>query len=384
MALPTLRVRLYNSMDLSATPYDISSYVLGFSFRRGRNNEQSRVEAGTATLRLRNADRRFEPGYTTGPYGNAMDVMRRISIEAIWAGVVYPLFNGFIRAIKLVWPLRNTSEVVIELVDWFAIAARTTISINLPSQTASQSIQQLLDAIGYTEHDADPSFTTLNSRLFSNTNIMSVLNTVNDSEMGFMWCAGNGAFTWRSRYYRYMLAQSAPVVFGGSGGLQYSATDPYWDDSFLVNWLDVSNGSTSVSYPEFGSINRYGVRARSITGLMIQNGDVGSLATLYLNRWKYPALRIKSIELAGHAIEQWPTTLRLDYNNYVLINHQPPGASSAINFYGFVEAVEHEIEPESMSWRIRLQLSPKSQSLADGNYWILGTSALDINTVLGF
>ncbi|MFC7979514.1 LamG-like jellyroll fold domain-containing protein [Streptomyces cinereoruber] len=41
---------------------DISEYVRGFRVRRGRNNELDRIEAGTLSLSLDNADGRFTPG----------------------------------------------------------------------------------------------------------------------------------------------------------------------------------------------------------------------------------------------------------------------------------------------------------------------------------
>ncbi|HXI19100.1 MAG TPA: hypothetical protein VNM48_22265, partial [Chloroflexota bacterium] len=46
----------------------VTDYVEAFSLRRGRQGPLETAGAGSATLRLTNGDRRFDPRHTTGPY----------------------------------------------------------------------------------------------------------------------------------------------------------------------------------------------------------------------------------------------------------------------------------------------------------------------------
>jgi hypothetical protein len=85
----------YDPDDTSPVWTDISTYVMGFSTRRGRKREIDRVTAGSCLIRLDNADRRFEGGYTGGAYGSNVVPMVPIRITTTRNAVTYPVFYGF-------------------------------------------------------------------------------------------------------------------------------------------------------------------------------------------------------------------------------------------------------------------------------------------------
>jgi hypothetical protein len=85
----------YDPDDTSPVWTDISTYVMGFSTRRGRKREIDRVTAGSALIRLENPDRRFEGGYTGGAYGSNVVPMTPIRITCTRNAVTYPVFYGF-------------------------------------------------------------------------------------------------------------------------------------------------------------------------------------------------------------------------------------------------------------------------------------------------
>ena len=82
--------------------YDISSSVRSMSTNRGRRRALERFGTGTASITLDNRDRSFDPTNTASPYYNATvgvtGVVPSIPvvIRAIWDGVTYPIFRGFI------------------------------------------------------------------------------------------------------------------------------------------------------------------------------------------------------------------------------------------------------------------------------------------------
>lgn len=79
---------------------DVSPYVRSVSTRRGRQRSTEQFATGTATVVLDNRDARFDPLNLTGPYsaGGVSGVvpMRPVRISAIYNGVTYRLFTGFI------------------------------------------------------------------------------------------------------------------------------------------------------------------------------------------------------------------------------------------------------------------------------------------------
>jgi hypothetical protein len=85
----------YDPDDPSPVWTNITTYVRGFSTRRGRKREIDRVTAGTCTILLDNRDRRFEAGYTGGAYGADVVPMVPIRIRVTRNAVTYPIFYGF-------------------------------------------------------------------------------------------------------------------------------------------------------------------------------------------------------------------------------------------------------------------------------------------------
>lgn len=103
MALPTIAVAIAFTTNPASTPSwtDVTTYVAGFTYNRGRSHELENVQAGTASVMLDNRDRRFDPTYASSPYSPNVRPMRRLRIQAVWSAVTYDLFHGYIEA----WPL---------------------------------------------------------------------------------------------------------------------------------------------------------------------------------------------------------------------------------------------------------------------------------------
>ena len=72
---------------------DVSEYVRGVSTNRGRSSELDAFQTGSASITFSNADRRFDPENTTGPYYGALTPLRPVRIRARYAS--YPTTNLF-------------------------------------------------------------------------------------------------------------------------------------------------------------------------------------------------------------------------------------------------------------------------------------------------
>src|SRR5690349_12074071 len=74
---------------------DLSSYVESWSTNRGRADEQSQMQAGTATVSLQNTDGRFDPDNGSSPYSPNLLPGVPIRISTTFSATKYYLFWGF-------------------------------------------------------------------------------------------------------------------------------------------------------------------------------------------------------------------------------------------------------------------------------------------------
>lgn len=95
----------FTTDPLSTTPSwtDVSAYVrhdAGVQIFHGRPAELDDFQPGTLSLTLSNLDRRFDPDYTSGAYYPNVKPGKAIRVRALWSGVYYTRFVGFIDS----WP----------------------------------------------------------------------------------------------------------------------------------------------------------------------------------------------------------------------------------------------------------------------------------------
>jgi hypothetical protein len=86
--------------SISPTWVSVMDLVRSASIRRQATLRQpGSVTAGTAALVVKNADRAFDPAYTSGPFGT-WTPGRRIRVRCVHAGVTYGLLEGYIANIR--------------------------------------------------------------------------------------------------------------------------------------------------------------------------------------------------------------------------------------------------------------------------------------------
>lgn len=112
---------------------DVSAYVRDVSTSRGRSSELDTFQTGSASIKLSNADRRFDPENTAGPYYGALTPLRPVRIRAQYgAGATTNLFFGWIEQ----WPqtYENPTDAVVTVTA--SDAFKVLNLITLPSEWA--------------------------------------------------------------------------------------------------------------------------------------------------------------------------------------------------------------------------------------------------------
>src|SRR5437667_6547814 len=82
---------------------DITGKLIELSSKRGRQYELDKLQAGTATLKLRNNTGDFDPTNASGPY--APNVIPYVPFRrlATWGGSTYTAFRGYVERWRQEW-----------------------------------------------------------------------------------------------------------------------------------------------------------------------------------------------------------------------------------------------------------------------------------------
>jgi|DEB0MinimDraft_6_1074348.scaffolds.fasta_scaffold02095_8 hypothetical protein len=121
-----------NPLDTSPSWTDISAYVRDVSISRGRQSEFAKYAPGTATIRLDNRDRRFDPEYTSGPYYGDLVPMVPVRVTSNYnGGTDYTLYYGFITGWPTVYNQANTDAVsIVKAIDANRLLGNTVIDVD--------------------------------------------------------------------------------------------------------------------------------------------------------------------------------------------------------------------------------------------------------------
>ena len=189
---------------------DVTQWVQRFQSRRGATRVDSpllRYEQGTATIVLRNDDRRFDPTNLDGPYVVAgrsqVEPMRAVRIRARVGGVTYPLWRGFSDRWVVGYDGPDSSYVTLTCVDGFAVFASYDRAESAPAGAGEDSgarVSRILDSVAWPADDR--MIATGDSVLQATTlagSALSELQLTADSEMGEFYMDADGRARFRNR-----------------------------------------------------------------------------------------------------------------------------------------------------------------------------------------
>lgn len=229
---------------------DVSEYVTSVTTRRGATRDDGpylRYETGTATIRFRNDDRRFDPTNLGGPYvaGGVTQVepMRLVQIRVTWEGRTYPVWRGVTDEWTVGYDGPDSSWAQVTCFDALGVFAahdRAAVGAVGAGDNAGQRISRILNAISWPAGDrlvASGDETVQATTLAGNTLTELLLTT--DTELGELWVDAQGRARFRSRSASYSDPWSRWAVahFG----------DEPADGDTTVNLVQNPSAETSIS-----------------------------------------------------------------------------------------------------------------------------------------
>jgi hypothetical protein len=388
----------YLSANTHTTPVytGVSGYFMGGSNKRGRNYELDQIQGGTATERLNNQTRLFDPLNAAGSYYGKLKGMRRARLKWTISGNTYTRFAGYMRG----WPQTRQgptfATVDLSLVDGFEQLAQADISGMSPaflSQLSGTVIGRVLDFALWPRslRAIDTGWATTPVPTFTAGSFQSALDFIQQvaaGDLGYFFIDGAGVATFHDRYHRATTTAGATSqgTFGDSAsGEALTYTDIVYDEESVDHILnDVTStitGGTAQHADDGTSINTYFLRSQQRTPLTSTDADALVQSRLVVKTHATPGLRVDQITLVPSTTAMWTQVLSREIGDRITVKVNPVGGGAQIAVDCFVEAIQDDYSPGI--WKSTWQLSPATATVSS---WALDDpvySLLDTTTALG-
>lgn len=394
-------VKAFVQRDLTtaATWTDVTAYVLGFGYQRGRQRQLGRAEAGTGYLLLDNADGRFDPENSSSAYygnygtgvGEGMRPGKHVRIRATYSGTTYNLLYMFVTD----WPPTELSRqgdpvVRVALADHIAWLARTTNQVTTAdAQAPWEQIEEIL-----TTEDVPAAFQLLDtsgeaslvptSASSGSGNPWSVIQSYADSEEGsIVFANGSGQYTYHDHARRYGVDRSIVVqaTFDNgpgapSGAVPYVKVDYTRDTNDLNVRFQVTPAGVGMEEAYSVALEaRYYMRTTSRSTRHKFGAQALRMAQRLRSRvdalWENHSLTQHTslaVEAAGTSTALWPKVLGLEISDLIKVTERLYPGTRTRTIPSFIEGMQVDVDLQHWSWRVTYRLSRALSAY----HWIIG------------
>lgn len=331
---------------------DLSSRLEGRA-HSVRGMGRSGNSSGEASVTLNNRDRALDPTNVSATYN--LVPMRHARLQAVYDATTYDLFTGWVDGWSPAWPQWGQSLTQVRLVDAMAMLGTIDVDVDLPRQRTGERIDALLDLASWPAslRDIDTGVVTLEPLELDRSNVRQEIDDAADAEDGYLWIAGDGGITFRSRHSR--LGVSSQATFG-VGGMKVSSVDPVYDTQLLTNVAIVtSEAGEEFTATRQAAVDAYGYRDVPVRDLGLPGYESQALAEWILYRLADPRLWLDGVAVESR--NGGAAMFGLTIADLVTFAHTPPGDAGDVDADLHVERIRHEVSRDG-SWIARFDLSP--------------------------
>lgn len=342
-------------LDGNLLGVDITEYCQQITVTRGRQDQFAQFNAGQCSIQLINNDRRFDPINTASPYYDATagrsGVVPRRKVTVL-SGTNY-LFTGRITDIDVSYNY-NLSTVTVIAADDFVLLANTVVEADItPSVELSGSrVGYLLDLpeINYpaTTRNISAGQATLGAyQIAANTNALTYLQSIANSEQGACFIAADGVLTFTDRVDATFASPVADFADDGTE-IAYTALSVIYGQEFLYNRVQatVEGGAVQVA-DDAGSQTEFGITTLSLSDLLLaSNAEALTLANYLVGLYAEPQYRFDDLGLLVSAMSggDRDTINALELQDVVTVKRTyATGTPASVTDYYAVERLSHNI-----------------------------------------
>jgi hypothetical protein len=366
---------------------DITDDVTSIQITRGKSNDIANFSSGESVIELNNRLRYYDPTYEASPYYGNIIPKRQVRIST----------NGIIQYFGSVddWNLayQPNGDAVANFVtsDGFADLANTTITAGTSTpQFSGARVNAVLDdpTVGWSpdNRNIDTGSAFLGADVIAaDTNALSYIHKVEQSELGRFFIAKDGRATFQDR----------TVTPSSVGLIELSNTGtgiPYQDLTVMYGSEDLANEivltsaitSTTVVANDTDSQNAYGIYNLTLSDLLLNDDTQLTDTALFLAaKYSQPKYRFDSlnVRLNSLTLAQQNQILGLELGSVVKVTFLPSNLPPAIVRYAEIIRIGHSVDITG-EHTVNFGLAT-----VDLTYLVLDDPAfgmLDNNNVLGF
>ena len=317
---------------------DITEYVVGVNYKRGRATPFDQFGAGSMSFTLNDtlAGGLLNPFNTSSIYYDPTDnlpglaPMRRVRIFR----ETTPLFNGVVETYNYQYDLDRQNFITVNCVDDFYLLANTFMAaFNPTAETSGQRITTVL-ALPEVAYTGATSIATGTVNLghaaaydvAAGTNVLAYLQQINSSaEFGRLFMSANSTLTFQERIGTTL---SSPVaVFSDQGtDFKYRNVEIEFDARQVVNRAVVTGlNGTSDTDQDAASQATYFVQTRDIgQSLLHITAEIEAAAAYLLEPQPQPRLTALTVNLAMLSDAQRDTVALIDIGDTIEITVDVP------------------------------------------------------------
>ena len=233
--------------------------------------------------------------------------------------------------------------------DAFTILANQSLPQGTPTeQRTDQRISTSLDDVAWAGDLRDLEEGTVDvgtQEIDENTNALTYLQKVTETESGLFFIGKDGSVTFRNRVQAP--SSTGLVTFDQGSNIPYAKIGIIYGAELLYNRVNINNvGGTLQVANDAPSQGEYGVRELSITDLLgATNEQSLALANRLLDNYREPEYRVEQLEVNLHDLDSTDqeTVLGLELGSVCKVEFTPNGIGDPIERFISVIKIDHRV-----------------------------------------
>jgi hypothetical protein len=373
-------VSSFGADDVIIPTVDLTPDVYSIAIRRGRNIMKDQYEAGTATVRVLDAQGFFNPQNPASPWFGYLVPLRKIRISATTDTAEYFLFSGYVNDYRYTFPVgQETAYVDILCSDAFRLfqmANVATIADTGAGQDTGTRINKILDDVLFP--NSMRSISTGNTTCLADpaslrTSLEAIKNAEFSEGLGAFFMSPDGTAVYKSRSEVTATLGDTAIEFNQTTGIPYKAVKYAFDDKLIINSVVFNRvGGTAQNVFSQDSIDRFFPHSLTQENLIAEDdAQVLGIAQNYVNTRKETTIRIDemTVDLQDPAVPT-DTLIGLDYFDNLEITNVTESGSTIVK----------TLQAQGFAWDItpnRMQVTITTlEPIVDG--FIIGSSQYGI------
>lgn len=336
---------------------DVTEHVRSLTLRRGRADETTSIDAGTANVVLDNRLRLFDPtaAASVSPYGPSILPRKEIVVKL----ANDPIFTGQVEDWDLQYTLDGDATTVAKSGDGFTLLSERNLASGAGATGISSSvIYQSASAAGWPmgRVSLDEGTASVGAHTIqTNQKALPYLQKISNAEQALIFIGKDGTLSFRDRISPRR--NTRPLFADDDTGIPFRNIQIVYGTEFLYTQVIVNYPSGSASAQSASSsIVDYGVRELTLDTFLPNGTEAGVIGAFLAGRYGQPTFKIVGIEvqLNGLSVAQRAQVLGLELGDGVEVVFTPNGIGDALFRELAVDGIEHEVTPVSHVVRFKL------------------------------